>query len=146
MHGHKSYRNLGLFEEAFKFTAAQIREKGTRWDIGNQFNTMIDSIYKENSFKIIEEYDEKIINSNFLIENIEYAFMAWQKIPEHHRCNKYLFNNYILPYKSNNEPIEIGLRRHIFNEFNWVYDRLRNNSLEECVCDILDSIDIRVWG
>jgi hypothetical protein len=78
-----------------------------------------------------------------VIENIDLAFEAYQKIPGHLRSDKELFMNYVLPYRVGNEPLEPGLRARYFQEFSWAYDHLEEyGSLEKTVCAVLQSLDL----
>jgi len=76
--------------------------------------------------------DLEAIKSEFLIENIEYAFKAW-KFPW---ARKYSFNDfckYILPYRYGNEPLE-PWRKELFEKYKWIADSLPNgNTLEATI-------------
>lgn len=50
-------------------------------------------------------YDLKYINAQFLIDNIELAFMAHKKMPLQLCKNFDEFLHYVLPYRIGQEPI-----------------------------------------
>ena len=78
-------------------------------------------------------YDVDIISSKYLIENIDLAFEAWKK-PWAKQLTFDQFCEYILPYRSSNEPIE-SWRRQLYNRYDWIEDSLADitNPTEACV-------------
>ncbi|WP_236974536.1 hypothetical protein [Membranihabitans maritimus] len=72
------------------------------------------------------KYDIREVSSEFLIENIDLAFEAWQEIPEDKRATFQEFCQYILPYRNKDEPIEPGIRRMLKEEYSWVVDALKD--------------------
>ncbi|MFY0715241.1 hypothetical protein J1D01_16380 [Seonamhaeicola sp. NFXS20] len=74
------------------------------------------------SNKVVKEIES--LKADFLINNIELAFEAWYKIPKSKRASFHDFCNYILPYKSFNEPVEMDSRSKLYKKFSWVYDEL----------------------
>ena len=50
------------------------------------------------------KFDIQEVSSDYLIENIDLAFEAWQEIPEEHRADFKTFCDYILPYRNWDEP------------------------------------------
>lgn len=87
-------------------------------------------------------YDVNIITSKYLIENIDLAFEAWEK-----PWAKYLtfdeFKEYILPYRSSNEPIE-NWRRTFYEKYAWVQDSVKDKTDPIEACTIINS-DIISW-
>lgn len=78
------------------------------------------------------EYDIAVLDSNFLINNIELAFQVWQK-PWAKDVSFHDFCRYILPYRSQYEPIST-LREEMMNQFMPILDSLQVKSpLEACV-------------
>lgn len=67
-------------------------------------------------------YDLREITADYLIENIELAFKAWNMVPLKKRASFDDFCNYILPYRSLNEPLEKNSRKHLHNKYFWVSD------------------------
>ena len=68
--------------------------------------------------------DSKTIKAGFLIENIEYAFKAWD-FPWSRHYSFDEFCKYILPYRYGNEVPE-PWRKEIFEQFKWVADSVKN--------------------
>ncbi len=69
-------------------------------------------------------YDSKVITANYLINNINLAFDAWQNPwAKNLRFDK--FCEYILPYRGSNEPLE-DWRTHFVQEYKWLKDSLKD--------------------
>lgn len=77
-------------------------------------------------------YDNKILQSNFLIQNIDLAFEVWEK-PWAKEVSFKDFCRYILPYRSQNEEIS-NLRSTFKNKYIPLLDSAKvQNSLDACV-------------
>ncbi len=87
-------------------------------------------------------YDLQYIKSNYLIKNIDLAFKAWQK-PWARFLNFNEFCEYILPYRSTNEPIE-DWREKLYNKYLWVDDSVKDktNPVEAA---IFINNDLKSW-
>ena len=70
--------------------------------------------------------DIRTISAPFLIENIDYAFKAWE-LPWSRAYNFDQFCKYILPYRSNNEPLE-PWRAYYFKKLSSVVDSMRHET------------------
>lgn len=76
-------------------------------------------------------YDSQIISADFLIENIELAFQAWEK-PWAKHISFENFCYYILPYRAQNE-IAQNLRKEIMELYLPILDSAKiSNSLDAC--------------
>ena len=86
--------------------------------------------------------DYEIITAEYLISNIDLAFEAWN-YPWARRLTFNQFCEYILPYRSTNEPLE-SWRKPLMDKYAWVLDSVkdREDPLEACV---LINNDIRSW-
>lgn len=62
------------------------------------------------------QYDTETVSAEFLIEEIETAFEAWQTVPDFISRDFDLFCGYVLPYRIGNEPLEPYRKRH-FEQF-----------------------------
>jgi len=76
------------------------------------------------AFDSIANHPYKSLSSEFIINNIELAFKAWYRIPKDKRASFDEFCNYILPYRSSDEPIETDSRQKLYTQYNWVYKYL----------------------
>lgn len=104
------------------------------------FFKMLDSVKNLNEFSINPRMlDIETLDSDFVINNIELAFMAWYKIPVSKRASFDDFCNYILPYRSTNEPIEKGVRKKLFEKYSWVYPKLNNGTDLKFIVDSIKS-------
>ena len=87
-------------------------------------------------------YDVEAVNAKFLIENIDLAFKAWQK-----PWAKFLtfdeFCNYVLPYRSSNEPLEYW-RRAFYKRYAWVEDSIKNKT-DDVEAAYLINNEIKTW-
>ena len=80
------------------------------------------------SFPNLERiYDIHVIKAEYLIENIELAFESWKNAPWGEYVSFTDFCEYILPYRSGNEPLE-NWRRKYKETFQPVLDSLLRSS------------------
>ncbi len=78
-------------------------------------------------------YDSQVITSDYLINNIEMAFKAWEK-PWAKNLSFEKFLNYILPYRGSNEPLE-DWRSYFIEQYSGLQDSMK---------DITDPIEAAV--
>lgn len=71
--------------------------------------------------------DYQTITSEYLIGNIDLAFKAWEENPWAHHLSFDQFCEYVLPYRSSNEPLE-DWRTYFSNELSWVLDSVSDPS------------------
>ena len=88
-------------------------------------------------------YDYEIISAEYLINNINQAFEVWEKKPWTKFLNFDQFCEYILPYRSTNEPLE-DWRSHFEQDYSWLKDSIQdvNNPTEACA---LINDEIKSW-
>ncbi|WP_147678908.1 transglutaminase-like domain-containing protein [Algibacter pacificus] len=152
---HSFKKGNKIFDEAFvlagKERERQIREnpreKNPKDSTYAKLGVLLDSITKNNrtlDTSPILHYDLKYIDSQFLIDNIELAFTAHKKMPLNLCENFDDFLYYILPYRVGQEPIEVNKRKELYEEYSWVYDSLKTNSLDDVVAKIYDINRFRV--
>jgi hypothetical protein len=81
----------------------------------------------------IQAMDCNVITSEFLIENIDYAFKAWEEKPWAQHINFDQFCEFILPYRIYDEPLQF-YRKKFYHEFSWLADSLKdkNDPIEAC--------------
>jgi hypothetical protein len=83
--------------------------------------------------------DIKSIKADYLIENIDYAFKAWQ-MPWARHLSFDEFCEYLLPYRFGSEPLE-SWRKQLFNQMQWVLDSAKKDASVLRLCQIInDSI------
>lgn len=61
--------------------------------------------------KLIIQKDDKYLNADFLIDNIDYAFKVWEQSLWKNNYNFNTFLEYILPYRNGKEPVRKGWRK-----------------------------------
>ncbi len=88
-------------------------------------------------------YDYEIISADYLINNINRAFYVWKN----NSWTKFLsfdqFCEYILPYRSTNEPLE-EWREYFEQDYSWLKDSLKNGSDPVEACKWINN-DIKSW-
>lgn len=87
---------------------------------------------------MIKDYNS--ISAEYLIENINLAVDAWEDNPWAKHLTFEQFCEYVLPYRSSNEPIE-DWRTYFIEELSWVKDSLSDPSDPvEAACYVNDYI------
>ncbi len=81
------------------------------------------------------KYDIQEVSADFLMENIDLAFEAWQSIPVDKRAGFESFCNYVLPYRNWDEPLEAGTRRFLNQKYQWVQEKLQKGTPVKEVID-----------
>ena len=106
------------------------------------FFNFIDSIQQQNITIGERESDIQSINAKFLIDNIDLAFEAHKRLAVDYSLSFQDFCEYVLPYRSTNEPLELDARRRLYSKHNWFYDTLeQTGSLEETIDIFLSSLN-----
>lgn len=72
-------------------------------------------------------YDAKVITADYLIENIDLAFKAWQERPWSKSISFEEFCEWILPYRIGNEPLE-NWRKPYYEKYSALLDSLYKGS------------------
>ncbi len=90
---------LRRYDSLFSEKAAGLNEEQTN-KLKDSIKLVLGSPGKEGIRKII---DLQALSSSFLINNIDVAFLSWQKAPWKSQISFDAFCNYILPYKEYNE-------------------------------------------
>lgn len=104
----------------------------------------LEDLYGEIDFKKNEMiYDLETINAEFLINQIDYAFKAWQEKPWARDFSFDSFLKYILPYRGSNEPLE-NWRESFLQKYDGLEEKMENpsNPLEAAA---LINDDIKTW-
>ncbi len=86
--------------------------------------------------------DHEVIKADYLIRNIDQAFEAWQ-LPWASHLSFEQFCEYILPYRSTNEPLE-DWRSYFLKEYTWLKDSMLNSDDPIKACTFINS-EIRSW-
>jgi hypothetical protein len=104
----------------------------------------LENIHGELNFKTSEYiYDYDTITSEFLIQNIDLAFEAWQNKPWARHLSFDEFCAYILPHRSTNEPLG-EWRTFFMEEYAWIQDSMTDPS-DPVEAAALINNDIRSW-
>jgi len=73
------------------------------------------------------KYDLEVITADFLIDNIENSFYAWENFVWCKDMDFNIFKHQILPYRVDKEPL-MNLREHFLDRFSWLVDSMENNN------------------
>jgi len=87
-------------------------------------------------------YDPISISAKMLIENIDCAFDAWM-LPWAKHLDFESFCNYILPYRFQDEPLELW-RKTYMQKFDWLKDSMRGSDDPVLACRYINE-DLRKW-
>lgn len=79
-----------------------------------------------NEYVFEKYYDLENITADLLIENIEFAFKAWE-LPWSRSYSFEDFCRYILPYRENTEPL-VSWRPYYYENVRWVIDSMTHES------------------
>lgn len=90
------------------------------------------------------KYDYELITADFLINNIDLAFYAWENFPWCNNLSFDLFCEYILPYRCGNEHLTNDWRKILLKQFAWLPDSVKNNTSMANAYSFLYS-DINKW-
>ncbi len=126
----------GTKKDTLSWTDYKLKEQ----DISGiaEYSAIIDSV----NVQIIEgnsvKWDINTINSQQLIENIEYAFKAW-KFPWCKHLNFNEFCQYILPYRCKREPLS-DWRRSFYEQYSWIKDSLPDDASPYQACIYLQKV------
>ncbi|MFD0989793.1 hypothetical protein ACFQ1R_06780 [Mariniflexile jejuense] len=132
-----------LHNERLKQMEDGIEEKKIRDFVRKTFEKASASVYQLNRGKkhaLISDID--ILKSDFLIENIELAFEAHNKLPKKYQSNFEDFVKYVLPYRVSSEPLELTKRKELYKKYSWVYDSLKTKPLDIIIERIYDDLNL----
>ena len=137
------FDSLTLIEEIdYNYDDYEIIEKIKQTPVINLWNRTINRYGDPSTFQVSMEPDCKTITSDLLIENIEYAFRAWQ-FPWTKHLKFEQFCEYVLPYRFSNEPLE-SWRPFFMDRYEWLIDSLKDKSDPVEVCTLINN-DIATW-
>lgn len=111
------YEDFVNFIDSISLTSLSVEE----------YKNLIDSFYHEKNTLVgnLEKvYDIKYIKADYLIENIDLAFIAYENAPWKKDVSFKTFCEYILPYRVSNEPLA-NLRGYFYSKYkNLIQDSL----------------------
>jgi hypothetical protein len=88
-------------------------------------------------------YDLDSITANLLIENIDFAFKAWNEKPWARELSFDQFCQYVLPYRGSNEPLEYW-RKIMWDKYTGLESRMQNPHDPIEAASIIND-EIRSW-
>lgn len=131
MRGHHHYesKNLSHYNEV-------LRQAAQRADKRNYIIKKFDSLRSIYGETLSYKSDYKVIKDSLLIQNIDYAFKAWE-YPWARHLSFEEFSQYILPYKVSTEKPSYW-RKKLFNQFEWISDSLKSGASVKQVCSAIN--------
>jgi len=112
-HGYVVYRFVDSSGEKVEFDVLDYPDYETLLATVDSIEDVRGELDYEKEEKI---YDLETITSDFLIDQIDYAFRAWREKPWAAGLSFEDFRDYVLPYRGSSEPLE-PWREHFWNEF-----------------------------
>ncbi|HEX6429943.1 MAG TPA: hypothetical protein VF008_19750 [Niastella sp.] len=122
---HRTYKINRTFDNCFdKINQAPVDTGGN--DRRKYFESLLRAVKNPSNAQQQWSSTEivKGVKADFLINNINLAFKAWQLVPRENRASFEEFCNYILPFFNSDEPVEEKTRLFFFDKYQWVYDSL----------------------
>ena len=123
-HGYAIFRLTDSADNKIEFNIFDFKDYNALlqgWDsIENtrgKIKFKLDTLYK----------DYETINAEYLINNIDLAYEAWDKNPWAKHLSFDQFCEYILPYRGSSEPLE-NWRSYFTEELSWVKDSMQDPS------------------
>lgn len=121
------------------------------WDIKNYqdyktLQTALDSLNKAKgklSFEKDTVNDHLTITAEYLIKNIDLAYEAWDQNSWAKHLDFFQFCEYILPYRSSEEPLQ-EWRSYFIDKYSWARDSVQDPS-DPVEVAILINNDIKSW-
>ena len=104
--------------------------------------TALDSLKGRYSQSLRYKQDVEVISAQYLIENINLAFEAWQRPWAKHLTFEQLCE-YVLPYKRGQEKPE-SWRADLVKQYSWVGDSVSDQSDLKEVCTLINK-DLQSW-
>jgi hypothetical protein len=93
-----------------------------------KYDSLFESMQIESTIINLKQNENlQVIKSEYLIENIELAFEAWEKFHWSKGITFEAFCNYILPYRVFEEPIG-NWRKTLMERYSWVQDSIKDPS------------------
>lgn len=119
-HGFIQYKLVGEAGEAVDFNVLDFADYESLLDGWDALEAERGSVHFEVDTMVM---DYLAISADYLIRNIDLAFNAWEDNPWAQHLTFDQFCEYILPYRSSNEPLE-DWRSFFMKELEWVKDSL----------------------
>lgn len=94
-------------------------------EVWNELNRNYGTLSRRN---LQREWDCQTLTADFLIENIDYAFAAWESTPALWRCNFEQFCEYVLPYRVGEEEPEPYRKVH-YERYKGIRDTVHTDSM-----------------
>lgn len=111
-------------------------------DLLNHWDSLEENHGKLHFMRNKKVLDRETLSADYLIKNIDLAFQTWN-YPWAKQLSFNEFCEYVLPYRSSNEPIE-DWRPHFLEEYKWLSDSMKNSDDPLRACSLINN-EIRSW-
>jgi len=142
MNLHSFYKPLPGFDSFFD-SVAKLPNKRDVFNEKTKKDLLNEEIARQESSNIYLRpkltKDCKYFTANFLIENIDLSYAAWNSIPADKRASFEDYLNYIVPYRSGNHFVEKGDRKALAQKYGWVITELKKGKPLPLVVDSVKS-------
>ncbi|MBK7872236.1 MAG: hypothetical protein IPJ74_16965 [Saprospiraceae bacterium] len=129
---------MDQFDQIFTISAHK-----SEAELKNMKDSILAVIGERNSNNIKKVYDAHVMSAEYLIQNIDQAFDAWQRAPGSENIDFETFCNFILPYKVLNERTE-NWRSALQARYGKILsDPIRGASADEVLCAMND--ELAIW-
>lgn len=111
----------------------------TAWDSLNEIHDI--------SWKARNRLDDhKTVSADFLIQNVEDAFFAWQNLPWSGEYSYEIFLEFILPFRGSNEPIpaSVNWRKDFIKRYEYIKEKMKDLS-DPIEAASLINMELRNW-
>ncbi|MFT4032435.1 MAG: transglutaminase domain-containing protein [Siphonobacter sp.] len=149
MPDHYSYQGKTLehYNSIFKLIADREKIKPFRGSIHfPEIYALSDSLTRLYGYPHVQaltkQYDHQTITADLLIENIDYAFKAWQ-LPWSKHLTFDQFCEYVLPYRFQDETLE-SWRPLFMKKYAWLSDSMKGSTDPVRACELINN-DIKKW-
>lgn len=138
---HSFYEGKSI--ETFKNAYQQAKTEGY---MGQEaINQIVNNHHGIDYYKLNKVNDSHAVTAEYLISNIEHAFMVWQKQPWGKDVTFNDFCEFILPYRIEDEPLE-NWKEYYYNKYQPVLDSLlTTNKIEDAASIICDYLTRDPW-
>lgn len=107
-------------------------------NISDSLKSSLGGLDENNLYKV---YDKNLITNDFLIENIDLSFKAWDELPWKNQVSFEDFLEYVLPHRIYDEPFE-NWRLHLYKKYHQLVIENKNSSLKDFTKFLIDSLKV----
>lgn len=125
---YSSHIGTAIFDPAFAVDRPYFLTQRQKDSIQSEFLKEIDYLKKHNNYQdsIRVICDVNIIKGTELMAHIDHSVKVWREMSKFQTIDFNTFCEYILPYRSKNEPIDFESQISNYKEYGWLIDSIKN--------------------